>query len=540
MPSLELTSDAELVAATLAGNRNAFGKIVERYQRLLCSLAYSATGQLGQSEDLAQDTFVDAWRQLANLREPEKLRPWLCGILRFKVSRLRRADGREPVRRAEALEAAEEIASADQPAADLAIDREEQALMWSALARIPESYREPLILYYREGRSIEHVAAALELTEDNVKQRLSRGRKILQEEVLTFVEGALARSTPGHVFTIAVLAALPALGTPAKVAGVGVAAAAHGGMLAKTTALATLLASASGVVSTVMTLRANLDQSRTPRERRAVVKITVGAFFGATGFIVLLYSLRTAAFRWWEHRVELAIIVQILVLAGIVAWSVLLVRAMRRMRALRSTERREHPELFSDPADRVGSSAGEYRSAWTLFGVPLVRIRFASPDEGEPPVFAWFAGGDRAYGLVAAWGGFAMAPFSIGAICVGLVAIGNVSLGVISIGTIGIGLLTVGAMSVGVKAYAWLSALGWHTAQSGGFAIARIAAEGPIALAQHANDPIARQILAEPNAERNHMVILTAVVLLSLMPVIYYARAVRRRLGSRARDGSSG
>jgi RNA polymerase sigma factor (sigma-70 family) len=540
MPSLELTSDAELVAATLAGNRNAFGKIVERYQRLLCSLAYSATGQLGQSEDLAQDTFVDAWRQLANLREPEKLRPWLCGILRFKVSRLRRADGREPVRRAEALEAAEEIASADQPAADLAIDREEQALMWSALARIPESYREPLILYYREGRSIEHVAAALELTEDNVKQRLSRGRKILQEEVLTFVEGALARSTPGHVFTIAVLAALPALGTPAKVAGVGVAAAAHGGMLAKTTALATLLASASGVVSTVMTLRANLDQSRTPRERRAVVKITVGAFFGATGFIVLLYSLRTAAFRWWEHRVELAIIVQILVLAGIVTWSVLLVRAMRRMRALRSTERREHPELFSHPADRVGSSAGEYRSAWTLFGVPLVRIRFASPDEGEPPVFAWFAGGDRAYGLVAAWGGFAMAPFSIGAICVGLVAIGNVSLGVISIGTIGIGLLTVGAMSVGVKAYAWLSALGWHTAQSSGFAIARIAAEGPIALAQHANDPIARQILAEPNAERNHMAILTAVVLLSLMPVIYYARAVRRRLGSRARDGSSG
>ncbi len=191
------------------------------------------------------------------------------------------------------------------------------------------------------------------------------------------------------------------------------------------------------MVSAVLTLRANLDQSRTPRERRAVVKITIGAFFGALGFLIAVYLLRSAAFRWWEQRVWLAVAAQILMVAGLVAWPVLLLRAMRRMRTLRSTERREHPELFSDPADRVGSSAGEYRSAWTLFGVPLVRIRFASPDEGEPPVFAWFAGGDRAYGLVAAWGGCAIAPFSVGAICIGLVAVGNVSLGVISIGTIG-------------------------------------------------------------------------------------------------------
>ena len=101
MPSVEVTSDADLVAACLAGDQQAFGRIVERYQRLLCSLAYSATGQLSMSEDLAQEAFVEAWRQLRNLREPEKLRPWLCGILRHKVGRLRRSDGKEPVRRAD-------------------------------------------------------------------------------------------------------------------------------------------------------------------------------------------------------------------------------------------------------------------------------------------------------------------------------------------------------------------------------------------------------------------------------------------------------
>ena len=69
-----VSSDSELVTRSLAGNRDAFGRIVARYQSLLCSLAYSATGSLSQSEDLAQETFVAAWKQLADLREPEKLR----------------------------------------------------------------------------------------------------------------------------------------------------------------------------------------------------------------------------------------------------------------------------------------------------------------------------------------------------------------------------------------------------------------------------------------------------------------------------------
>ena len=74
----------------------------------------------------------------------------------------------------------------------------------------PDNYREPLVLYYREYQSIEHVAVQLELTEDTVKQRLSRGRKMLKEQALAFVEGALVKSTPGKVFTMGVLASLPA------------------------------------------------------------------------------------------------------------------------------------------------------------------------------------------------------------------------------------------------------------------------------------------------------------------------------------------
>lgn len=539
MPSIEAISDAELVTACAGGNRDAFGRIVERYQRLLCSLAYSATGRMSESEDLAQEAFVEGWRQLHTLREPEKLRPWLCAILRHKVGRLRRSDGREPVRHAEGLESASELTTTEEPAMNLAIQKEEQAILWTELERVPELYREPLILYYREHRSVEHVAVALDLTEDAVKQRLARGRKILQERVLAFVEGALTRSSPGRVFTLGVLAALPELATPVKAAGIGVAAA-HGSMIAKSTGIAALLASLTGVVAAVMTLRANLDQARTPRERRFVVKVTLVVFAAAFGFLSALYLLRSAAFHWWDLRMIFAGICQVLVLGFLVFWPLTLMRVMRAGRVLRSAERRRRPELFCHPRDHVGSSAGEYRSRLKLFGVPLVHARFSTPDEGDRPVFGWFAGGDRAYGLVCAWGGYAVAPISVGAIAIGFFAVGTLSVGVVSIGTVGVGLLAMGCVSLGVKASAWLSAVGWETAQSGGFALARIAAEGPVALARHANDPLAREILANPHAEQNQMIIVIVISIVSLVPVAYYARAVRQRLGARARSTKRG
>ena len=221
--------DAELVSQSLAGDRDAFGRIVSRYQSLICSLAYSATGSLGQSEDLAQETFITAWKHLSHLREQHKLRPWLCGIARNRINSWLRREGREPSHRAESLDTVEAAAPEPLPH-DFTISKEEENILWRSLERIPESYREPWVLFYREQHSVQRVAEALELSEDAVKQRLSRGRKLLQEQVLAFVEGALTRTNPGKAFTLGVLAALPALTLSAKAAVVG-AAAAKGGAI---------------------------------------------------------------------------------------------------------------------------------------------------------------------------------------------------------------------------------------------------------------------------------------------------------------------
>ena len=171
---------------------------------------------------------MTAWKRLAGLREPAKLRPWLCSIARSLISKEFRRQGREPTHAAESLEAVDEWVSPEPLPPDQVISDEEKAILWRALERIPESYREPLVLFYREHQSIEAVAQDLDLSEDAVKQRLSRGRKLLQEQFLAFVAGALEQTSPGKAFTLGVMAALPLLAATAKAATVGTALAQPG------------------------------------------------------------------------------------------------------------------------------------------------------------------------------------------------------------------------------------------------------------------------------------------------------------------------
>jgi len=210
--------DAALVSRSLAGDREAFGQIVEAYQTLICSLAYSATGSLCQSEELAQQTFIIAWKELRQLREPAKLRPWLCSVARSVISRAARGRLRDPVQAAAPIESTHGTPAREPSPLETAISREEEAILWRSLERLPDMYREPLILFYREDQSVAAVAAKLDLSADAVKQRLSRGRRLLSEEVTAAVEGLLKRSKPGKALMLAVIAALPALAVPGSAA----------------------------------------------------------------------------------------------------------------------------------------------------------------------------------------------------------------------------------------------------------------------------------------------------------------------------------
>jgi RNA polymerase sigma factor (sigma-70 family) len=130
--------------------------IVERYQSLIYSLAYSACGNLVGSEDLAQETFIAAWQKLRELREPARLRAWLCGIVRNLAGNEQRREQRRGGA-AKSLDSLAELAGSDGEPAAQAVTQEEADLLWRTLAGLPPTYREPMVLYYRQGQSIAEV-----------------------------------------------------------------------------------------------------------------------------------------------------------------------------------------------------------------------------------------------------------------------------------------------------------------------------------------------------------------------------------------------
>jgi len=282
-------TDAELVTQSLAGNRNAFGQIVTRYQTLVCSLAYSATGSLTQSEDLAQETFLAAWKQMAELRDSRKLRAWLCGIVKNLNHRELRARVREPVYGAERLDSTHEPKALEPLPRDQTISREEEAILWRSLEGIPEKYREPMILFYREQQSVEKVAQVMDLSEDVIRQRLSRGRRLLQEEVTAFVENALRQTAPGSALAGSVLAAIP-LDTASLGGSVG---AAKGSSLFHILSfpIIGLLATLAGSIGIVR------DEAR-PQARQSKMRLIVGMWVAAAGLQIGLLLSRWARNQW--------------------------------------------------------------------------------------------------------------------------------------------------------------------------------------------------------------------------------------------------
>lgn len=102
------------------------------------AVAYSATGNLSQSEDLAQETFIAAWKGLQTLREPEKLRSWLCGIARNIIAGAVRSRRQEPAYSAKSLDESVDFPSAESLPEDRAISSEEESILGRSLEHIPQ------------------------------------------------------------------------------------------------------------------------------------------------------------------------------------------------------------------------------------------------------------------------------------------------------------------------------------------------------------------------------------------------------------------
>ena len=489
-------SDADLVLLSAQGDRDAFGEVVRRYQSLICSITYSGTGNLATSEDLAQETFVTAWKKIKGLDEPGKFKSWICGIARNLIRNSHRKGTRTPTHQATSMDDLQNTEGQEAPPFAKTISDEEQAILWRSIEEIPENYREPLVLYYREGQSIEDVALALDISEDNARQRLARGRRMLQAQVSEFVETTLMRSAPGKAFTMAVLASLPLFSTSVKAATVATAAT-KGSAVAKS---ATVLSVASALLGPLVGMagawigyKSSLNGALSEEERKYIKRHTRYAIVGAVFFNLLLIGTIFLAGKHWATHPKLIFGLSFGIIATFVVAILYFAFRMNRQMALIREQQ--------NPLDASGQRAPayerkEYISPFKLLGLPLIHTLSGARENGRTvPAIGWIAIGEKAYGLLFAAGGIAIAPIAGGGLAIGAVSFGGAAIGLLfAMGGAAIGCLAVGGIAVGAVASGGL-AMGYLLAE-GGFAVSKQYAVGGLTLGAHCNDVAAKAYAA--------------------------------------------
>jgi RNA polymerase sigma factor (sigma-70 family) len=246
-------NEVTLLKKCLKGDPKAFEVIVAKYQELVCAITYSGIADVQQSEELAHQTFINAWKNLSQLKNLSRFRPWLCTIARNNIRNFINKNQRDIIAKAKPMENINDTATDESGPLESAIKKEHEALVSDAIQQVPEQYREPLVLYYRQQQSVKQVALSLDLSEDVVKQRLQRGRKMIKEQLSSIVEETLSATGPKKAFTTAVIASIGGI----AIKGSGVAAAAGIAAAAtKTGTTAGVAAVMSGVTAKIITAAA--------------------------------------------------------------------------------------------------------------------------------------------------------------------------------------------------------------------------------------------------------------------------------------------
>ena len=168
-------TDAELIARSIVGDdRNAFGELVRRHQSCVRNFLRQLTGgDAAQSDDLAQDTFVQAYRSLARYRGESRFATWLLGIARNQFRNARRRDffrAEEP--------APEELSDGG---ADPVRAVELRHDLASALRRLNPDERMALHLAYDQGLSHPEIAVVAGWPIGTVKTNIARGKEKLRK-----------------------------------------------------------------------------------------------------------------------------------------------------------------------------------------------------------------------------------------------------------------------------------------------------------------------------------------------------------------------
>ena len=176
MIDLETVTEARLVAQALGGSQAAYEQLVRRYERPVITLIARMVGDRAQAEDLAQETFVKAFRHLAAFDTRRRFSSWL-----FRIAHNTALDALRRARPAVVpLEDGERVQDpAGVPAPDPVEQRALATALEAALGRVRPEYRAAITLRYQEGLSFEEIGRILGVPEATARSHVHRARREL-------------------------------------------------------------------------------------------------------------------------------------------------------------------------------------------------------------------------------------------------------------------------------------------------------------------------------------------------------------------------
>jgi RNA polymerase sigma-70 factor (ECF subfamily) len=161
----------------MPGSQSAVQKLVDDFYVSLYRYAYRLSGSSADAEDLTQDAFCKAQLNLAQLRDPDRARPWLFSILRNAYLHRVRS------RKQEASVSLEDVGDVAETPIDSVTDVDPEQLQ-HALSELSEVFRTPIILYYFEDFTYRDIAEQMDLPLGTVMSRLARAKSYLRTRLL--------------------------------------------------------------------------------------------------------------------------------------------------------------------------------------------------------------------------------------------------------------------------------------------------------------------------------------------------------------------
>jgi len=200
-PRLDKQRETELTRALMDGHAGAFEEFVEHFRSKIFQYSWLMCGQREDAEEVAQETLLRVFRSFSQLREPERVRPWVFRIAKNACLMKRRKSIFAPMQELSLDELgaglngeprAFEIGDSSSLPEDELLRSELRVALHRAVAELPETYRAVVLLRDLEELSTEETAQILDITSDAVKTRLHRARLALRQKLGGYLRSAEA------------------------------------------------------------------------------------------------------------------------------------------------------------------------------------------------------------------------------------------------------------------------------------------------------------------------------------------------------------